>query len=130
VHDGFVRRANPLEGLVMNAPADQVRTALERDMLPTQGLPNPYIVTFVDTGPRRGGLRRRHRRRADGPRHRPPAAQHGRRRHPPEDVTLVAVSHFHGDHITGLTTAENRPSSQCRGGGAGARMGLLERQLE
>jgi len=27
----------------------------------------------------------------------------------PEDVTLICISHFHGDHITGLTTADNRP---------------------
>jgi hypothetical protein len=50
VHDGFVRRANPLEGLVTNAPAAEVRAALEAALLPTEGLMNPYIVTFVDTG--------------------------------------------------------------------------------
>lgn len=109
VHDGFVRRANPLEGLVMNAPAEQVRAALEREMLPTQGLPNPYVVTFVDTG--RGvvafdaGTGAGQMAPGTGLLPRNLSAAGIR----PEDVTLVAVSHFHGDHITGLTTRDDRP---------------------
>jgi glyoxylase-like metal-dependent hydrolase (beta-lactamase superfamily II) len=109
VHDGFVRRANPLEGLVMNAPPEAVRAALEGALLPTQGLMNPYIVTFVDTG--RGivafdaGTGGGQMAPGTGLLPRNMAAAGIR----PEDVTLVAVSHFHGDHITGLTTAENQP---------------------
>lgn len=109
VHDGMVRRANPLEGLVVNQPSSAVREALEAALLPTQNLVNPYIVTFLETprgvvafdaGTGAGQL---------------PAgtgllpqnlAAAGIR---PEDVTLICVSHFHGDHITGLTTADNRP---------------------
>jgi glyoxylase-like metal-dependent hydrolase (beta-lactamase superfamily II) len=109
VHDGMVRRANPLEGLVVNQPASAVQAALEAAMLPTQNLGNPYIVTFLETprgvvafdaGTGAGQL---------------PAgtgllpqnlAAAGIR---PENVTLICVSHFHGDHITGLTTPDNRP---------------------
>lgn len=109
VHDGFVLRANPLEGLVTNAPAAEVQAVLEAAALPTRGLMNPYIVTFVDTG--RGlvafdaGTGAGQMAPGTGllPRH---MAAAGLR---PEDVTLVAVSHFHGDHITGLTTRENQP---------------------
>jgi glyoxylase-like metal-dependent hydrolase (beta-lactamase superfamily II) len=108
VHDGFVRRANPLEGLVMNAPASEVRAALEAAMLPTEGLMNPYIVTFVDTG--RGvvafdaGTGGGQMAAGTGLLPRNMAAAGIR----PQDVVLVAVSHFHGDHITGLTTRENQ----------------------
>jgi glyoxylase-like metal-dependent hydrolase (beta-lactamase superfamily II) len=109
VHDGMVRRANPLEGLVVNQPSSAVQAALEAALLPTQALVNPYIVTFLETprgvvafdaGTGAGQL---------------PAgtgllpqnlAAAGIR---PEEVTLICVSHFHGDHITGLTTPDNRP---------------------
>jgi glyoxylase-like metal-dependent hydrolase (beta-lactamase superfamily II) len=109
IHDGMVFRANPLEGLLVNQPASAVQAALEAAMLPTRNLVNPYIVTFLETprgvvafdaGTGAGQL---------------PAgtgllpqnlAAAGIR---PEDVTLICVSHFHGDHITGLTTADNRP---------------------
>jgi glyoxylase-like metal-dependent hydrolase (beta-lactamase superfamily II) len=109
VHDGFVRRPNALEGLVMNAPAAEVQAALDAALLPAQGLMNPYIVTFVttpsgtiafDAGTGAGQL-------APGTGLLPQnLAAAGIR---PEDVTLICVSHFHGDHITGLTTRENQP---------------------
>jgi glyoxylase-like metal-dependent hydrolase (beta-lactamase superfamily II) len=109
VHDGFVLRANPLEGLVTNAPAAEVRSVLEGAALPVQGLMNPYIVTFVDTG--RGlvafdaGTGAGQMAPGTGLLPRNMAAAGLK----PEDVTLVAISHFHGDHITGLTTRENQP---------------------
>ena len=109
VHDGFVRRANALEGLVTNAPPAEVQAVLETSALPARGLMNPYIVTFVDTG--RGlvafdaGTGAGQMAPGTGLLPRNMAAAGLR----PEDVTLVAVSHFHGDHITGLTTRENAP---------------------
>lgn len=109
VHDGMVRRANPLQGLVTNQTSDAVKAALEGAALPTQNLINPYIVTFVDTG--RGvvvfdaGTGAGQMAPGTGLLPRNMAAAGIR----PEDVTLVVVSHFHGDHITGLTTAENQP---------------------
>ncbi len=106
VYDGYALRPNPTEGLVRNATPAQVTQALEDGMLPTRNLPNPYVVTFLDTGrgivafdagtgagqlSRTTGLLPANLRAAGID----PAA-----------VTLVAVSHFHADHITGLTTAE------------------------
>ncbi len=107
VHDGFVALPNPLQGFIVNAEPAQVEAALRDGALPTANLPNPFTVTFIDTG--RGviafdagtgagqlapgtGLLPRHLQAAGID----PAA-----------VTLVAVTHFHADHITGLTTREN-----------------------
>jgi len=50
VHDGFSPRANPLQGFVVNAEPAQVEAALRDGALPTANLPNPFTVTFVDTG--------------------------------------------------------------------------------
>ncbi|MFL1461940.1 MBL fold metallo-hydrolase [Roseococcus sp. DSY-14] len=107
--DGFVRRGNALEGLVVNQPAPAVQGALDAAALPAQGLANPYIVTMLrtprgvvafDAGTGAGQL-------APGtgllPRSMEAAGI------APEEVVLVVVSHFHGDHITGLTTAANQP---------------------
>ncbi len=107
VHDGSAARPNPLQGFILNAEPAQVEAALRDGALPTTNLPNPFTVTFIDTG--RGvvafdagtgagqlapgtGLLPRNMQAAGID----PAA-----------VTLVAVSHFHADHITGLTTREN-----------------------
>jgi glyoxylase-like metal-dependent hydrolase (beta-lactamase superfamily II) len=109
VHDGFSPRANPLQGFVVNAEPAQVEAALRDGALPTANLPNPFTVTFVDTG--RGvvafdagtgagqlgptsGLLLRNLQAAGID---------------PASVGLVAVTHFHADHITGLTTRENEP---------------------
>ncbi len=106
VHDGFSVRPNPLQGLVINATSEDVAQALRDGALPTQNLPNPFTITFVDTGRgiiafdagtgggqlggRTGALPVNLRAAGSDP-----AAE-----------TLVAVSHFHADHITGLTSAE------------------------
>jgi len=109
IHDGFVRRANALEGFVTNAAGADIQRALDDAALPAQGLLNPYVVTFVqtprgliafDAGTGAGQL-------APGTGALPAGmAAAGLR---PEGVTLICVSHFHGDHITGLTTPDNRP---------------------
>ncbi|MCW8087639.1 MBL fold metallo-hydrolase [Sabulicella glaciei] len=109
LHDGFVRRPNALQGLVTNAPAEQVQATLDEAALPAQGLVNPYVITtlrtphgvvFFDAGTGAGQM-------AAGTGQLPRSMEAAGIR--PEEVTLVVVSHFHGDHITGLTTAENRP---------------------
>jgi glyoxylase-like metal-dependent hydrolase (beta-lactamase superfamily II) len=107
VHDGFSLRPNPLEGFVRNATPEEVGQALRDGMLPVQNLPNPFTVTFLDTG--RGiiafdagtGAGQLGGRTGTLPANLRAAGID------PAAVTLVAVSHFHGDHITGLTTAEN-----------------------
>ncbi len=113
IHDGFVRRANTLEGFITNAPAADIQRALDEAALPAQGLLNPYVVTFVQTGGVQGGGRTIVFDAGTGAGQLAPGtgalpagmAAAGIR---PEDVSLVCVSHFHGDHITGLTTADNQ----------------------
>ncbi len=107
VHDGFGVRPDPLRGMVTNAGAEEVGQALRDAMLPTQNLPNPFTVTFLDMGPRgliafdagTGGGQL-------GGRTGTLPANLAAAGIDPARVTLVAVSHFHADHITGLTTAE------------------------
>lgn len=107
VHDGFALRPNPLQGFIVNAEPAQVEAALRDGGLPTTNLPNPFTVTFVDTG--RGvvafdaGTGAGQLAPGTGllPRNMQAAGID------PASVTLVAVSHFHADHITGLTTREN-----------------------
>ena len=107
VHDGAAPRPNPLQGFVVNAEPAQVEAALRDAALPTANLPNPFTVTLIDTGrgvvafdtgtgggqlaPGTGLL----------PRNLQAAGIN------PASVTLVAITHFHADHITGLTTREN-----------------------
>jgi glyoxylase-like metal-dependent hydrolase (beta-lactamase superfamily II) len=109
VYDGFVRRNDIRTQLGINATPDEIQAVLDANGLPAVGIQNPYIVTFLQTprgvvaldagtgagqlGPGTGLMPQN-------------MAAAGIR---PEDVTLVCISHFHGDHITGLTTAENQP---------------------
>jgi glyoxylase-like metal-dependent hydrolase (beta-lactamase superfamily II) len=107
VHDGAAVRPNPLQGFILNAEPAQVEAALKDGALPTTNLPNPFTVTFIDTG--RGvvafdaGTGAGQLAPGSGllPRNLQAAGID------PASVTLVAVSHFHADHITGLTTREN-----------------------
>lgn len=107
VHDGAAIRPNPLQGFILNAEPAQVEAALRDGALPTANLPNPFTVTFIDTG--RGvvafdtGTGAGQLAPGTGllPRNLQAAGID------PASVTLVAVTHFHADHITGLTTREN-----------------------
>lgn len=106
VHDGFARR--PVENLVRNAPLEEVQRVLRDAFLPTDQLTIHFNVTFVDTGRQLilldtgtgGQLGATAGRMADNMR----AAGLD-----PARVGLVVISHFHGDHITGLTTREGQP---------------------
>lgn len=104
VHDGVNRR--PVEGFVRNAPLADVQAVLAESFLPGDTLTIPFTVTFVETpqglvvfdagtggqlSPTAGLL----------------AANMRAAGLDPAAVRMVIVSHFHGDHITGLTTAEN-----------------------
>jgi glyoxylase-like metal-dependent hydrolase (beta-lactamase superfamily II) len=99
IHDGIARR--PLEGLVRNAPLDEVKKAMEERFLPTDALPitfTPLVLrtggrtVVVDTGNGDSGAPTSGRfipgLRAAGI--------------DPKDVNTVVISHFHGDHINGL----------------------------
>jgi glyoxylase-like metal-dependent hydrolase (beta-lactamase superfamily II) len=106
IWDGFATRQNPGTGWVVNADTAAVDGALRDAMLSTTSLANPYIVTFLETPagltmfdagtggqlvPTSGGMIQN-------------MAAAGL---DPARVTRILVSHFHGDHITGLTTAQN-----------------------
>ncbi len=105
VNDGFARRN--VEGLVRNAPIDDVRAVLAESFLPTDHYIGPYNVTFVDTGrmlvmfdagtgaqmaPTAGRLAGN--MRAAGL--------------DPARVGLIIITHCHQDHIHGLTSAEGQ----------------------
>ena len=100
--DGTARL--PLEGMVVNAPAETLRGLLAEAFLPTDGYVTPYTVTLLqapgatvlfDAGtggqlsPQAGRM----------------AAALAAAGVAPGDVTHVVLTHCHGDHITGLTTA-------------------------
>ena len=104
MHDGYSRR--PVEGLVRNAPVEEVRAVLAESFLPTTHYDGVYTVPFIRAGSHllafdcgTGGQmsatagQLQANMRAAGIR--------------PEDVTHVVQTHFHADHINGLTTAQN-----------------------
>ncbi|KAA2215247.1 MBL fold metallo-hydrolase [Pseudoroseomonas oryzae] len=109
VNDGFGRRPKPTEGFVRNADSAAVAAALQDAFLPTDTLEISYTamvldgpedLTLFDTGtggqlgPTGGRL---------GANMRAAGLDASR-------VTRVVLTHFHGDHIMGLTDAEGRPS--------------------
>ncbi len=106
VWDGYAPRQNPGTGWVTNAGQAEVEGALRDAMLSTVRLDNPYIVTFLETPvgltmfdsgtggqPATAGLL---------PANMAAAGLDSAR------VTRVVMTHFHGDHISGLTDAQNR----------------------
>ena len=108
VFDGVSPRPDPARtGMVANQPAEAVEQALTEALLPTARLDNPFTVTFLDTGKQvvafdtgtgggqlstTSGLLK-HNMEAAGIE--------------PERVSQILFSHFHPDHITGLTTKDN-----------------------
>jgi hypothetical protein len=126
VHDGS--RAVPLQGFVRNAPVEEVQRILAESFLPTDALRIPFTAPVVDTG--------RHLVVLDtgnGPQD--GASPVGRLAAnlreaglDPARVTTVVTTHFHPDHINGLTGADgSRRLPKRRGGGAGRRVALLDR---
>jgi glyoxylase-like metal-dependent hydrolase (beta-lactamase superfamily II) len=102
--DGTARLNLP--GFVANATLEQVQAVLAESFLPTDHYLTPYTVTVVDTGralvmfdagtggqlsPQAGRM----------------AANMVAAGIDPARITHVVFTHFHGDHITGLTTREN-----------------------
>ncbi len=105
VHDGFFRR--PVEGFVRNAPLADVQRVLSEAFLPTDQIAIPFTVTFVDTGRQLVVF-------DSGNGITPAGATNGRMIAnmaaagiDPARVNVVAVSHFHGDHINGLLGANS-----------------------
>jgi glyoxylase-like metal-dependent hydrolase (beta-lactamase superfamily II) len=108
VSDGQGFRANPARGMVVNAEPAAVEQALNDALIPLAGFSSPYCVTVVETGRETvlfdagtggqlndtAGLLLENMRAAGLD---------------PARIDRIAVSHFHADHITGLTTREDQP---------------------
>ena len=108
VTDGQAFRANPTRGMVVNAEPAAVEKALNEALLPVAGFNNPFVATVVETGRETvlfdtgtggqlndtAGLLGQNLRAAGID---------------PDAIDRVVITHFHADHITGLTTREDRP---------------------
>lgn len=106
LHDGHLRRPAVDRSLVRNAEPAELQAALREAFLPTTHFDIPITITFVET-PRGlvafdGGTGGQVAPTAAGL-----AATMRAAGLDPARVVLVAVSHFHGDHISGLTTRED-----------------------
>lgn len=108
VLDGL--RRGPLQpGFVTNAPIEQVREAFSEALRPPDTFENPFTPMLVNTGDRLVLIDT-----GNGPQQ--AGAPVGRLLEnmagvglAPEHVDLVIISHFHGDHISGLRTREGEP---------------------
>ncbi|EHL97895.1 metallo-beta-lactamase domain protein [Acetobacteraceae bacterium AT-5844] len=108
VNDGYGVRPNPTQGFVRNAEPAAVEAALKAAFLPTDALRLPYTVTFLQAGEKlimfdagTGGQLGATAGRM--------AANMQAAGLDPAKVTEVIITHFHGDHISGLTTADDKP---------------------
>jgi len=104
LHDGS--RAIPLANFVRNAPIEEVQRTLAESFLPTDTFRIPFTAPLVDTG--------RHLVLIDTGNGAQPAgspvglvaANMRAAGIDPARITTVVISHFHGDHINGLTLAD------------------------
>jgi glyoxylase-like metal-dependent hydrolase (beta-lactamase superfamily II) len=105
ISDGFARRG--IDGLVLNAPAGEVRGVLADAFLPTGHYDGPYTVTFLDTGSLLIAVDT-----GTGGQMAPTAGRLGANMAAagidPARVGLVLLTHCHQDHIHGLATADGR----------------------
>ncbi len=105
VTDGTNIRPDARQGLVVNATAEQVTDAMRAAGIAGPAMRNPYNVTFVTT-PR--GLVALDVGTGGFP-NTDTGALHANMRAAgldPAAVTLIVHTHFHGDHIGGLTTSD------------------------
>jgi glyoxylase-like metal-dependent hydrolase (beta-lactamase superfamily II) len=104
LHDGS--RTIPVQNFVRNAPLEEVQRTLAESFLPTDSYRIPFTAPLVDTG--------RHLVLVDtGNGAQPAGSPVGRIAANMQAagveaarVTHVVISHFHGDHINGLTLAD------------------------
>ncbi|OYD82917.1 MBL fold metallo-hydrolase [Azospirillum brasilense] len=108
INDGQFARPNPTEGFVRNASPDDVAAALRDAFLPTEALTIP--ITFMAV---QGGGRTVLIDTGTGGQLMPTAAFGARNMAAagidPARVTMVVISHFHPDHISGLAGADGKP---------------------
>lgn len=96
--DGFVRNASPAE----------VNGALAAAFLPPGQISIPFNVLLIERGGRRLLVDT-----GNGPGQGPVGLLHGTLASigvDPQSIDQVVISHFHGDHINGLLTAEGTPT--------------------
>ena len=102
IKDGASVMDNPWEIFGSNQAPDTVRKLLEQNLLPTEKLVNSYTPAIIDTGSDvivvDTGIGAAGRARGLG-RFREGLKAVG---YTPEQVTVVALTHLHGDHIGGL----------------------------
>ncbi|MGQ3676355.1 MBL fold metallo-hydrolase [Xanthobacter sp. TB0139] len=97
------------EGFVRNAPREAVNAALVAAHLPPDELSIPFTVLLLEIGGRRilvdtgNGVPQKAGKGATTGLLQPTLAALGIA---PESIDEVLISHFHGDHINGLLTAE------------------------
>lgn len=104
LHDGTLRRPVGTD-YVPNAQPSDIRAALAMAGLPTDTIDNPYVFTAVDTG-RDLVLVDAGSRGKFVPAVGAGPASMAAAGIDPARVTLVVMTHFHPDHILGLTTAD------------------------
>ncbi len=109
VQDGVARLPDVTRSFVPGVPAEAVSAALAAAGTPGPGLDNPYNQTIVqtcaglvllDTGFGQGG--------PPGTGQRPAAMRAAG--FDPAAVTMVVISHFHGDHVGGLLAPDGTPA--------------------
>jgi glyoxylase-like metal-dependent hydrolase (beta-lactamase superfamily II) len=104
VSDGSNIRADATQGFVVNATREQVAAAMQAAGLGGPAMPNPFNVTAVRT-PRGLVLLDAGLGNAAGPGTGRLVENMRAAGLDPAQVVLVAHTHFHGDHISGLTDA-------------------------
>ena len=109
VQDGVARLPDVTRSFVPGVPAEAVSAALAAAGTPGPGLDNPYNQTIVqtraglvllDAGFGQGG--------PPGTGQRPAAMRAAG--FDPAAVTMVVISHFHGDHVGGLLAPDGTPA--------------------
>jgi glyoxylase-like metal-dependent hydrolase (beta-lactamase superfamily II) len=108
VFDGM--RKIPLEPtFVTNAPIEQVRQAFADAMRPTDTFVNPFTPTLINTGNRLVLIDTGNGAQAAGATVGRLVGNMAGAGLSPDQVDLVIISHFHGDHISGLRTPDGQP---------------------
>lgn len=106
VHDGFARR--PVQGFVRNAELSEVQAVLASNFMPADTLTIPFTMTFVTTPAGLVVFDAGNATQAGSATAGQAAANMRAAGIDPARVVAVIFSHFHGDHISGLTSADGQ----------------------